>query len=322
MTLTFGQAKKILAQYQGKGGKRPTNADLEQFTIKVLQYLLYQGSPNAERAYEFYATNGWFTAPYELEIPLKVKINGRVGTVQSKWFEFRSGNDFAKGACYENNVIFEDANVYSTAYDLPAYGAQVAVIGTASEESDAHVIVQGNDPTGREIFTNHKGAEISGELLSIRKNVLVRSNVRFGQITGVVKPRTNGYVQLHWTDSEGHIKGFLADYSPVEEVPSYRRYQLRVSECPSLAKITVLGRTRIKPAYADNDRIPFDNLYAIEVAGKQVNANYNNEIQTATQQHQFLQELVNKEAVHKRPTNGTPLEVFYDTSPGIIKGIV
>jgi hypothetical protein len=322
MSLTFGQAKKILAQYQGKGGKRPTAENLDQFVIKVLQYLLYQGSPNAERAFELYAVNGWFTAPYELETPLKVKINGRVGTVQSKWFEFKSGNDFTKGSCYENTSIFEDANTYYTAYDLPSSGAHVGVIGTTHEEADTYLIVQGSDLTGREIFTNHKGADISGELVEIRKNVLVRTNVVFGNITGIVKTRTNGYVQLHWTDREGHVKGFLSDYSPIEETPSYRRFQLRVSDCPSLAKITVLGRTRIKTAYADNDRIPFDNLLAIEVAGQTINANYNTDIQRAQQQHTFLKDIVNQEAVHKRPSNGNPLEVFHATSAGTIKGIV
>lgn len=322
MTLTFGQAKKILAQYQGKGGKKPDAADLDQFVIKVLQYLLIQGSPNAERVFELYAVNGWFTAPYELEVPLKVKVNGRVGTVQSKWFEFKSGNDFIKGPCYDNTSLFEDANEYFTAYDIPQAGARVGVLGTAHEEEGSYLIVQGNDTTGREIFTNHKGADISGELLSIRKNVLVRSNVKFGSITGILKPRTNGYAQLHWTDEAGHIKGFLSDYSPAEEVPSYRRFQLRVSDCPSLAKIHVLGRTRIKMVYADNDRIPFDNLMAIEVAGQAAHANYNRELDTATQQHNFLQDLVNKEAVHKKPSNGNPLEVFYETSPGTIKGLV
>lgn len=322
MSLTFGQAKKLLAQYQGKGGKKPTDADLDQFTIKTLQYLLITGSPNSERTFELYAVNGWFTAPYELETPLKVQVNGRVGTVQSKWFEFKSGNDFTKGSCYENNVIFEDANVYYTAYDLPASGAYIGVVGTVCEDDDAQIIIQGQDLTGREIITNHKGAEISGELLTIKKSTLVRTNVKFANITGIIKTRTKGYVQLHWTDVEGKIKGFLADYSPVEETPSYRRFQLRVSNCPSIAKIRVLGRTRIKPSYAENDRIPFDNLLAIEVAGQAINSNYNKEMDVAIGKNNFLESIVNKEAVHKRPSNGNPLEVFHDTSPGTIKGIV
>lgn len=320
MSLTFGQAKEILAQYQGKGGKVPTAAGLEQFTIKVLQYLLYQGSPNAERAFDLYAVAGQFTAPYELETPLKVKINGRVGTVQSKWFDFRSGNDFGTGHCYENDVIIEDPNTYYTAYDLPPGGAQAGVLGVATEAEDACIIVQGKDPTGREIITNHKGAEISGELLTIKKNTLVKSNVTFGEITGIVKSRTIGYTQLYWV--RGEVRGYLSDYSPVEEVPSYRRYKLQISNCPSPAKITVLGRTRIKAAYSDHDRIPFDNLLAIEVAGQTVNSQYNGEIQEAQAKHNFLQELVGKEAIHKRPSNGNPLEVFFDNSAGVIKGIV
>ncbi len=129
-------------------------------------------------------------------------------------------------------------------------------------------------------------------------------------------------MQLHWTDVTGKVKGFLSDYSPVEETPSYRRFQLRVSDCPAIAKIRVLGRTRIKNAYAENDRIPFDNLLAIEVAGQVVNSNYNKEMDVATSKNTFLGTIVNNEAIHKRPSNGNPLEVFHTTSPGTIKGIV
>lgn len=321
MSLTFGQAKKILAQYQGKGGKLPSDSNLSNFTIKVLQYLLMTGSPNAERAFELYAVNGVFTAPYELETPLKAKINGRVANVVSKWFEFHSGTDFNQGACYDANNISEDANPYFTAYDIPAGGACVGVLGTAQEDENANLIVQGDDTTGRAIFTNHKGADIAGEYLSIRKGIMVWSNVVFGKITGIVKTKTEGYVQLHWK-THSNLRGFLSDYSPIEEVPSYRRFNLNVPDCPSIAKLTILGKTRIRSAYADTERIPFDNLYTIEVAGQQVNSQYNKELDAATQQDNFLQSLVNRESIQKRQTNGNPLDVYFETSAGMIKGIV
>lgn len=323
MTLTFGQAKQILAQYQGKGGKLPTAEHLDQFVIKVLQYLLITGSPDAERVFEINAVNGVFTAPYELETPLKAKINGRVGNMLSKWFEFRSVGDFHQGDCYDRNTIIEQANTYYTAYDVPSCGSYVGILGTATESPDAHIIIQGDDCTGRPVFTNHKGAEIAGEYLSIKKGEVHWSNVRFGKITGVVKTKTVGYTPLYWsTDLTSSIRGMLADYSPVEEIPSYRRYRLSTNSCPIHARLHILGRTRIKLHYADNDRIPFDNLYTIEVAGQQVNSQYNKELDAATQQDNFLQSLVSREAAHKRPTNGNPLEVFYPTSAGTIKGIV
>lgn len=317
MSLTFGQAKKILAPYQGKGGKLPTNDQLNQFTYKILQYLMISGAHGSERKFTLNAVNGCFTAPYELDVPLKVQINGKIGNVGSKWFEFRSGNDVLSNGLDAGNVLLEEANIYSTVYDAPN-GAQVGVMGTVDEDCDASVIVSGSDPTGREIFTNHKGAEIAGEYLSVVRNQITWSNVCFGNIDGVVKTRTNGYVTLYW--KLGAMTGFLADYSPVEEVPSYRRFKLKMP-CPSPAKITILGRIRLKPNYADNDIIPFDNVYALEVAGQQSQAQTNDQLSEAERKDQFVQQLVNREAQYKNVNNGQPIEVYHPLSGGTIRGI-
>jgi hypothetical protein len=321
MSLLFSQVKKIVAPYQGKGGKVPTDELTHDFAIKVLQYLLISGSANAEIVIELYAVNGVITAPYELETPLKVKINGRVGTVMSKWFDFRSRADFSPNGCFEAaDTLQEDPNTYFTAYDLPVNGAKVGVTAVVDEDPDATITISGQDPTGREIFTNHKGAEIAGEVLEIKKGQTTWSNVTFGKIDGIYKSKTKGYTPFYWKD--GALKGFLSDFSPVEEIPAYRRYKLNIPNCPSHAKISILGRVRVKPRYSDNDRVPFDNLYTIEVAAQQVNANYNDRNDTAKQKDNFLQDLNNRDATHRRVSNGQPLEVFYDTSAGTIRGLV
>lgn len=320
MSLTFGQAKEVLAKYQGKGGKLPTAEQVNLFVRQVLQYLLISGSPNCERKFTLYAVNGYVTAPYELETPLKVRVDGRVGHVVSKWFEFHSGNDLGEKCLEAADVLYEEANEYYTIYDLPAGGAQVGIMGTAEEDCDAHIIIGGDDRTGREIFTNHKGAQIAGERLSIVKNQISWSNVTFANIVSVAKTKTNGYTPLYCrTDN---IKGFLADYTPTDEAPTYRRFKLNIPNCPSPSRITVLGRTRIKDKYADTDRIPFDNLYTLEVAAQQVNTQYNKDYQSAAQNDAFVQSLTNREANYKKPNNGQVLDFFYPTSGGTIKGIV
>jgi len=321
MSLTFGDAKKILAQYQGKGGKLPSDEYLDAFVIQVFQYLLISGSPDTEKVFDLYATDGWFTAPYDLETPLKIKINNTVGNVVSKWFEYRSASAFAQRGCYEaEGTLFEQANEFYTIYDPPVGGVYIGVQGTASECPDAKMIVQGIDPSGRDIFTNHKGADIHGELLSIVENTITWSNVKFGKITGIVKSRTKGYTPLYWRTDEG-LKGFLSDYSPVDEVPSYRRFTINI-KCPETVHVSVLGKIRIKPVYADNDRIPFDNHHTLQVAGQHVNSLYNNEMEAAIQRDNMVQSLVSREATHKATNNGKPLEVFYDNSAGTIQGIV
>jgi len=281
MSLTYSQAKQELAQYAGRGGRCST-ADIDNFVRKVFEFLLYSGANQDLRKFTFNARNGVFTVPYEVESIQKVKIDDRVGTSFDKWFEYRSAKFFDEVGCLPAiDAVYEEPNYYPTAYSVPPEGAYIATMGTCEESPDAHIIVAGKDLTGREIFSVHKGEQVSGEYLSIKKGVRVVSQICFGEITGIVKTKTNGYVQLFWVKPATRQIGFLSDYSPLEEVPSYRRYRLSNKlNCPS-AKVSVLARIRLKEAYADTDKIPFETLYTLSLAGQNINAQYNNDLQTA-----------------------------------------
>jgi hypothetical protein len=134
-------------------------------------------------------------------------------------------------------------------------------------------------------------------------------------------------VQLLWVIAGNSFeqKGFLSDYSPIEEKPSYRRFRLTSRICPNhhgSYKVSVLGRIRLKPAYSDNDYIPFDNLLALSTAGQVINSNYNNDMQTASAKDTFLQEVIAKENEYKRVQNGQPVEFYQPLSAGAIKNII
>lgn len=319
MSITFGKAKEILQPYCGVSGKSFQSKELNTFVYKVLQYLLITGSPGGEKLFEINTGKGFFTAPYELETPLKLLVNGRVGAAVSKWFEFRSKPNNCDSYVECGDLILEDSNYYYTAYDGPEE-FQIGVKGTQAEEN-AIFIAAGSDLSGREIFTQHKGAAITGELLDIECNKINWSNVFFASISSVVKSPTNGYVPCYWRDKFGR-QGFLSDYSPAEEAPAYRRFKLNIPRCPEYAKISIIGRTRLKEFYADNDRIPFDNIYNLEIAGQAVRAQGTDQMEAAAQKDTFLKDLVGRDSTHKNMNNGKAIEVFYETSPGIIQGIV
>jgi len=318
MSLTFGQAKDSLSQYVGRGGKCPTAADTDSFVKQVLQYLLYSGEYGNTRKFCFHAVRGCFTAPYELESPEKIKVDGEVGTVWSKFFEWHQ-NSYLHGCIPAQNALFEEPNYVYTSYGLPANGAQVACVATCCEDEDAHIIVKCKDLTGREIFTVHKGEQISGIYLSIKKGVIQYTDIIIGEVTGIVKTPTNGYVQLLWL--KGDTKGFLSDYSPVEEKPAYRQFRL-MTRCPQFCKVSVIGKIRLKENYRDNDLIPFDNLFAISLAGQAMNLIYNNDMQNGIAKTQLLDNVIEKENEYKQINNGQPVEVFRATSGGAIQNII
>lgn len=320
MSITFGEARKILARYAGKGGLCPDDPEVELFVKKVLQQLLYSGEYGNLRKFCFHATQGCFTIPYELETPLKVKVDNLVGTVWDKWFEWHSSNDLLN-CIPADRALQEDPNYYPTVFEIPPGGARIGCLATCGEAEGANMTVKGEDATGREIFSVHNGEQVSGETLRLSRGEIRYTNVTFAKITGIVKPKTNGYVQLLWIKPEENRKGFLADYSPLETSPQYRRFVV-TSPCSGVAKVSVLGRIRLKPNYADNDYIPFDNYYALELGGQSQNSNYNDNMAVATQKDAILTNVIEKENSFRRIQNGQPMEIHKTTSAGRIKNIV
>lgn len=321
MPILYKQAKEILAPYVGRGGTCPTSEKIDLFCRKVFQYLLFKGSHGSLRKFCFQARKGCITVPYELEAPLKVKIDNSVGTVWNKWFEYYNYEEL-EGCVPVANALYEEGDDFPSVYDLPNSFCRVGCLGTADESADANLIVSGLDASGREIITDHQGEKISGELLRIRKGFLRYTQVKFSKITGIVKSKTVGYVQLYWVRPELSTKGFLSDYGPFEEVPAYRRFKVTYPNCTSNAKISVIGRIRLKEHYADNEKIPFDNLFALEVAGQNINVQGNNDPAMAAEKEKVVEGLLLEENEYKRIQPGSPVDVFYPLSGGAIKGIV
>lgn len=322
MAVTFGEAKKILSRYAGLGGTCPSGDNLDLFCKQVFQYLLFSGQYGNLRKFCFKSQKGCITLPYELETPLKVKIEGQVGTTFNKWFEFYNVGEL-EGCVPVANAMYEDPNTFPTVYDPPNPYCRIGALATTEEEeSDASIIISGKDASGREIITNHQGEQISGERLSIVKGSIHYTNVPFAQITSVTKTKTRGYVQLFWIRPELSQKGFLADYSPFETSPQYRRFKLTTPNCGPEVKVSVLGRIRLKDHYADSDIIPFDNLYAIQIAGQAQNAQYNNDPAMADAKDKIMQDIITRENEYKRVQNGNPLDIYFPLSGGSIKNIV
>ncbi len=314
--ITYGTAKKILSRYQGLGGKCPGDEETELFVKQVLQYLLYAGTHGNERKFCFHAVQGCFTLPGELEVPLKIKIDGAVGSVWNRWFEYHSGNS-VDDPCLASNSVLEEPNRYPTVYDVPAGGGYPAVTAVCEEAADAHVIVKGTDLTGRVIYTVHKGEHISGVYLTIKKGRITASDVKFGKITEVYKTPTKGYVTLLSMGESDSTRKFLSDYSPHEENPSYRRIRILTPDCPPICRVSVLGRIRLKDHYAEEDLIPFDNVYLLQVAGQTVNAMYNSDTQNALAKDQYVKGLIETEGNYKKVNNGQPIEIYRPLSSGM-----
>lgn len=327
MPVLYSDVKKILAQYAGRGGKcySEDSEEVDLFAREVLQYMLISGAYGNQRTYCFNAYNGCVTLPYELDVPLKVRVDGIVGEVWDRWFQFYPGeteNLAGAGCCEANEALFEEPNLFPTVYDMPCSGGHPAVVATACEEPGAQIVVQGLDMTGREIVTNHKGKQFYGEVLTLKRGEFRYTQARFSKVTGVQKTKTNGYVQLLSYDPSTHTRKFLADYTPYEENPAYRRYKLQGPYAGRSVKVSILGRIRIKDRYANNEFIPFDNLLAIRLAGQRVHADVIGDSATSQAKDTLLSKVIMQESTYKKQSGGQPMEVFPLMSGSAIKNIV
>lgn len=321
MPLTFGEIKALCSPYAGRAGKCSSATEINSFARQVMEYLLVSGSHAGVRKICLYAEKGCVSLPPEVETPIKIKINDCAGNLWNKWYSFHSGDDDL-GTCPPIGQILIDEGVESPlAYAIPEGGSAVGVMATCCENEHATVLVQGKDTTGRPVFTAFNGRQEPGEKFRLAKEQIRYGQVVWGEITGVLKPRTVGYVSLFAVNSRGGHPRFLADWSPTEQKPMYRRYKIVSRDCPPIAKVTMLCRVRLKDSYHENDITFFDNSLAITLASQRLQSEVNNDAQMANYKRGAVEDILEKEAGYKRVPSG-PVDVYFPLSGGAIKNIV
>lgn len=324
MPLTFGQIRELVAPYAGRSGVCPTSDESASFARKVLKYLLYSGDNSAVRKICIIACKGCLVLPQEVETPLQIRIDHRVGQIWSKWLSYHmSGGQLeGRGACYPaGQILIEDGSFSPLAYPLPSGGSRIGIMGTCDEDEEAFVLVQGKDPTGRVVYTESQEGQVPGERFRIVKNEVRFGQVVFGEVTAVTKSKTNGYVQCYAVEPECDRRQFLVDWSPIEELPLYRVFKLISCDCPPLAHVSMLCRVRLKDYYSDNEVLFFDNEIAIQFAAQRLQAETNNDLQTAGFKKTAVDDILNAESGYKKIA-GQPLNVFQPLSGGAVRGIV
>lgn len=319
-TLTFKDAKIALAKYCGKAGKCADDEVVSLFVIEVLQQLLYKGEYGNLRTWEFFTHNGMITAPPDLELPIKVKIDRTVENVMDKFYNFYSNTTLDHCMPFERGLV-EDPNRYFTQLDLPPEGAHILAIPYCEEAEDAHFIISGLDKYGKEIYYPHQGNTIKGEYLSISNNAPKFTQAVFSKVTGIEKTKTVHYVRLYWYKPETGEKGLLGEYRPGDQHPSFRRFRVIGKQCRDWFKVTILGRIRLYDSYSDNDIIPFTNIRALKLMAQQLQNEDNNELEAAQYKNARIEQTLNDENNYKR-TPSQPVDHIQVVSAGSIFNLI
>ena len=319
----FWSGKESYCKYAGKSGRCKDTDEVDLFLKEVIQQLLFRGAAGNLRKWEFCTQNGCFTAPPDLELPVKIRLDGKTGRasqVYDKWYEFYDQSTLADCVPCEDGIV-EEINTFYTAFDPPCGGARILAVPRCKEDEDAHFVIQGLDREGKEVFISHQGDHIKGERLTINKEKRRYTKVAFTKITGITKTKTKNYVQLHWYCPDTGSSGLLGEYKPSDTNPSFRRFRVLGADGDCPFKITLLGRIRFCENYDDNDIIPISNLRALKLMAQQIQAEDNDSIQTASYKNQRIEQTLQNENQYKR-TPQAPLDFYLPTAPGSIKNLI
>lgn len=318
MIITLGQAREAVAEYAGKSGKCPTTEAVRLFVLEVVQRLLHRGAHGNLRKWTFCLSNGCFTAPHDMEVPIKVKIDGYPERVWSKWYEFYDVHisdlhcdDYKPG-------LFEEVNTYYTAYDIPVAGAHIAAVPLEVEDPNAYIIIQGEDLAGRDVYTTCQGRRFHGEKIAINRETPVFTKNVFSKITGIEKSITCNYVRLYWQNiAAGQIagRGLLAEYRPTDTHPSFRRFRVPAAKNDCPVKATVLGRVRDIEYRNNNDVLPITSISNLRQMAQLIQAEQNEKINVAQYHGQGIDRSINDENEYHR-TGDEPFDFVFETSPG------
>lgn len=171
----------------------------------------------------------------------------------------------------------------SCTFDQPPTDACVLKITGIPDDTGAILKFFGNDPQGNPITTdNGDGTFSDGISLTLNQPFTVGTDlVKF--VARVIKPVTQGQVQLSCVDTVSGIETQLAVYDPGDTNPSFAQYRLHAACCNPTVTWSAVALVKLKfvPVISDTDIVMIPNLSALALfikgvrfaeAGDRVNA--------------------------------------------------
>jgi hypothetical protein len=325
MITTFGQILQIVAPYIGKSGIGECSFTDPIARLKVATLIQeYVQRSGTLRKWCLYSRDNIITLPRDLALILKVKINGAVEPVHSKWYEYYDTMNPSEFDCpneWQSGVI-QEVNNFPTVYNLSHHGAHVlAEIGKGCKSVDgAYTIIQGiSADTGEDVYTTYKGETIHGERLDLEAMTAKRTRTRFKTITNITKTETNDYVKYYQQVDKSQTPTVLSMLAPKEIIGEFRRAKILTTKCnPSQCyKLSVLGRVQIRSDYHDNDIVPITDINSLLSLAQAQQSTLNNNLQAAGFKYQLLDRQIEDEQMYNRVSDNS-LDINFESSPGSI----
>lgn len=323
---TLGQLKSEIARIAAVSGLNASDLrTVARINSATEELMAYEDWPGIVDRYLFKVTNGHIVLPFFLDRIMGVRVNGVPYSMRSPWFEFVEYGpgyeyDYATtygqpGGCWNAAVIDRDETPLQTAMPCDQNGPWHLYVKAELNEPGARILACGRLANGREVRSADGGGYINGEYLSLD---MTPSTALFSDVTQIVKPETNGYVELWATNGNSADDIMLAAYAPQETDPSYHAYFLptfQPCQCPgpvtdTTSVVMVRGRKRFIPVENDNDNLVISNLPAMTSMVMAIQKRETSDPQGYAAYKQAAIDILRKEATSYRGKAKTPAITF------------
>ena len=236
------------------------------------------------------SSEGCFTWPRQIETIEGWQLCDSPGEIRNQWYEFSAEGPGLLTS--EDNwwQLLIDRGMTCTFDDINGTDKKIKVVADVTESSGLRILIQGYDENANWIRTQSAGSWIDGEYVTISTTAQYTTKY-FTNITGIIKPVTNGPVRLWEYDTTNAIvTKALGYYENDETTPIYRssiipglgnRTSCDNATCDS-KKITVIAKLRHIDTVNDNDWFLLGNLAAIKLMAMAILKEERNLIEEAT----------------------------------------
>lgn len=309
---TYADLRPEIARIAGVSGMDVSDARVLAYTNLATQELINEGDwPQLIVRMRFKTSNCKINVPSEFDRIISLSVNGVPMPLQSPWFEFvgygpgylqaTPSTQLDSGQLERLEGVLDKEQV-ATFQDIPSDGSfYYPTIYATAPESVAGVrpvmTIQGYDENGqwiRSVVAN--GEWIDGIQLAINGDSVpygATSTQAFSVITAILKPVTNGWVNLYVSGTQQNV--FIGSYAPYDTRPYYRRYSIPNLTNGTTYCILARLRKRYAPIVSENDFLLIPNLPALSTMVQAVYYREAGNVQNYATYKQMAVDLLSKE---------------------------
>lgn len=224
----------------------------------------------------FCISSGCITLPRQVERIDEAMLNGVPLSIHNPWWQFvpptspRCGGGYwgGYGPFTWGGGHMEDRGYYATFRDINPGSKKIRIYPNSPNDVGEEVYVQGMDDNNQFLLEDpaYNGIKLTLAMPYVESSVYVSS------ILGVIKPVTEGNLDLYEVDTlDGNSRRLLATYEPSETTIQLRRYRVPGFSCcaesdDSTTTKTLLALVKIKhlPVSRPTDYLVIENPAAFE----------------------------------------------------------